>query len=75
MSTDARPEIEQQTKSKPKRSFCVTFQGIVHLFGGYTRDDLIEACKVAVDSYKAGLKGADSIDVKSWHYSKFGKSL
>jgi len=75
MSTDKRPESEQQTKSKPKRGFCIAVQGIVRLFGGYTRDDLIEACKVAVDSYKAGLKGADSIDVKSWHYTKFGRSL
>ena len=43
--------------------------------GGYTRDDLLDACKVAVDSYKAGQNGADSVDVKSWHYDKFGRAL
>lgn len=75
MNTDERPQIEQQTKVKPRRGFCVVVQGIVRLFGGYTRDDLLEACEVAVNSYKAGQRGADSVDVRSWHYNKFGRSF
>ena len=68
-------QADRPAKAKPKRGFGVAVQGIVRLFGGYTRDDLIEACKVAVGSYKAGQEGADAVDVKSWHYTKFGRSL
>lgn len=74
-STDARSETPQQRTAIPKRGFRVALQGFVRLFGGYTRDDLLEACRVAVDSYKAGQRGADSVDVKSWHYDKFGRTL
>lgn len=75
MITNERPENEQQPKAKPRRSFYRTVQGIVHLFGGYTREDLREACRIAVDSYKADLRGEDAVDVRSWHYNKFGKAL
>ena len=75
MSTDARPEIHQPRKTRRGRGFRVALQGIVRLCGGYTRDDLLEACKVAVDSYKAGQRDADSVDVPSWHYEKFGRTL
>ncbi len=75
MSADARPETPQPHKAKPRLAFRVALQGLVRLFGGYTRGDLLEACRVAVDSYKAGQRGADSVDVPSWHYEKFGRSL
>ena len=75
MSTDERPETPQQRKTQPRNGFRVVVQSFVRLMGGYTRDDLLDACKVAVDSYKAGQNGADSVDVKSWHYDKFGRAL
>ena len=75
MNTDARPEKHQPRKTQRGRGFRVALQGIVRLCGGYTRADLLEACKVAVDSYKAGQRGADSVDVRSWHYDKFGRTL
>lgn len=75
MSTDARPETAQPRNARPRRGFRVALQGFVRLLGGYTRDDLLEACRVAVNSYKAGQHGADSVDVPSWHYEKFGRAL
>lgn len=75
MNTDARPEKHQPRNTQRWLGFRVALQGIVRLCGGYTRTDLLEACKVAVDSYKAGQRGADSVDVPSWHYAKFGRTL
>ena len=46
-------------------------QRLVHFFGGYTKADLKEGCKIA---YEMGndTTGHDMIDLCSWHWNKFG---
>jgi hypothetical protein len=64
-----RPPSEQPRRERAWQ------QRLVRLFGGYTKDDLQEACRVAVSSHKASENGCDSIDVPSWHREKFGKPI
>jgi len=45
---------------------------LVRLFGGYTREDLLEAHKVTATSVRAT---GDCQDFPSWHYEKFGKHI
>ena len=59
------------SKSRKPRWVRDCQQRLVRLFGGYTKDDLKEACKI---SYAMGddKSGGDMIDVPSWHMNKFG---
>lgn len=46
-------------------------QRLVRFFGGYTKADLKEGCKIAYDMGN-DTTGNDMIDLCSWHWDKFG---
>ena len=67
------PQETTRPTSKPRKPRWVRDcqQRLVRFFGGYTKTDLKEGCKIA---YAMGdnRSGDDMIDLCSWHWDKFG---
>lgn len=69
------PETEPWLVSEQPMPVRAWQQRLIRRYGGYTKDDLKEACSIAVSSHEASKNGCDAIDIPSWHREKFGKPL